>query len=170
MSNILPEEAGVGDLMRRPEESIRAQQQVISANEASLNRLNEQKNFARMEAPFDGVVTYRNTEASDVGTLVTSGSSTATREILRISQLQTLRIFVNVPQSYAPVIRLNQPAQLLVEEFPGRIFPARVTSTTSAVDPTSRTMLTVLEVDNSSGGLLPGIMLRCDSACRIRST
>jgi RND family efflux transporter MFP subunit len=139
------------------EESIRAQQQVISANEANLNRLNEQKNFARMEAPFDGVVTYRNTEGSDVGTLVTSGSSTATKEIFRISQLQTLRIFVNVPQSYAPVIRLNQAAQLLVEEFPGRIFPARVTSTTSAVDPTSRTMLTVLEVDNSSGGLLPGM-------------
>ena len=139
------------------EENIRAQQDVINANDANLKRLIEQKNFARIEAPFDGVVTYRNTAASDVGTLVSSGSSTATREILRISQLQTLRIFVNVPQSYAPVIRVNQPAEFAVEEFPGRKFPARVKSASSAVDPASRTMLTVLEVDNSSGTLLPGM-------------
>jgi RND family efflux transporter MFP subunit len=139
------------------EENIRAQQDAINANDANLKRLMEQKNFARIEAPFDGVVTYRNTAASDVGTLVSSGSSTATHEILRISQLQTLRIFVNVPQSYAPVIRVNQPADLAVEEFPGRNFPARVKSASNAVDPSSRTMLTILEVDNSSGALLPGM-------------
>ncbi|HEY7334575.1 MAG TPA: efflux RND transporter periplasmic adaptor subunit [Bryobacteraceae bacterium] len=139
------------------EESIRAQQDVINANDANLNRLIEEKKFAHIEAPFDGVITYRNTAASDVGTLVSSGSSTATHELFRISQIQTLRIFVNVPQSYAPVIRVNQPAKLAVEEFPGRAFPARVTSAASAVDPTSRTMLTILEVDNSSGSLLPGM-------------
>ena len=66
-------------------------------------------------------------------------------------------MFVDVPQSYAPVIRVDQPADLLVDEFPGRVFPARVTSATGAVDPTSRTMLTVLQVDNSNGTLLPGM-------------
>src|SRR5579885_716111 len=137
------------------EENIRAQQAVIAANQANLKRLLETKNYARIEAPFDGVITYRNPTFSDVGTLISSGSGTSAREILRVSQIQTLRIFVNVPQSYAPLIQIHHPADLIVDEFPGRVFPARVTSTTSAVDPASRTMLTVLEVNNADGTLLP---------------
>jgi RND family efflux transporter MFP subunit len=139
------------------EQSVLAQQSLIAANDANLKRLIETKKYASMEAPFDGVITYRNPQASDVGTLISSGSGTAAREILRVSQIATLRVFVDVPQSYATVIRVGQPAALLVEEFPGRIFPARVTSATEAVDPASRTMLTVLQVDNSSGTLLPGM-------------
>jgi RND family efflux transporter MFP subunit len=142
------------------EEAIRAQDAVIAANDANLKRLIETKNYARMEAPFDGVITFRNQAASDVGTLVSSGSGTSVKEVLRISQLGTLRIFVNVPQTYAPVIRVGQPAQLVLEEFAGRVFPAKVTSATGSVDPASRTMLTVLEVDNSSGALLPGMFAK----------
>jgi RND family efflux transporter MFP subunit len=142
------------------EEAIRAQDAVIAANDANLKRLIETKNYARMEAPFDGVITYRNQAASDVGTLVTSGSGTSVKEVLRISQLGTLRIFVNVPQTYAPVIRVGQPAQLVLDEFAGRVFPARVTTASGSVDPASRTMLTVLEVDNSSGALLPGMFAK----------
>jgi RND family efflux transporter MFP subunit len=139
------------------EETVRAQQSTIAANEANLNRLLEQKKYARMEAPFDGVITYRNPMASDIGTLISSGSGTSNPEILRVSQIQTLRVFVDVPQSYAPVIRVDQPADLVIDEFAGRVFPARVKSTTSSVDPSSRTMLTVLLVDNSDGALLPGM-------------
>jgi RND family efflux transporter MFP subunit len=139
------------------EESIHAQQATIAANSANLKRLLEQKKYARMEAPFDGVITYRNQVASDTGTLISSGSGTSNPEILRVSQIQTLRVFVDVPQSYAPVIRVDQPADLIVDEFAGRVFPARVQSTTSSVDPTSRTMLTILLVDNSDGALLPGM-------------
>ncbi len=139
------------------EETVNAQQSTIAASEANLNRLLEQKKYARMEAPFDGVITYRNQSASDPGTLISSGSGSSVPEILRVSQIQTLRVFVDVPQSYAPVIRVNQPADLIVDEFSGRVFPARVQSTTSSVDPASRTMLTVLMVDNSDGALLPGM-------------
>jgi len=139
------------------EETVRAQQSTIAASEANLNRLLEQKKYARMEAPFDGVITYRNQSASDTGTLISSGSGTSNPEILRVSQIQTLRVFVDVPQSYAPVIRVDQPADLIVDEFAGRVFPARVTSTTNSVDPTSRTMLTILLVNNSDGALLPGM-------------
>jgi membrane fusion protein, multidrug efflux system len=139
------------------EESIRAQQATIASTGANLNRLLEQKKFARMEAPFDGVITYRNLQFSDVGTLVSSGSASSNQEILRVSQLQPLRIVVNVPQSYAPEIRLNQSADLAIDEFPGRVFPARVMSTSASVDPATRTMLTILVVDNSSGELLPGM-------------
>jgi RND family efflux transporter MFP subunit len=139
------------------EETVTAQRATIASNEANLNRLLEQKKYARMEAPYDGVITYRNPKSSDVGTLISSGSASSNPEILRVSQIQPLRIFVDVPQSYAPVIRLDQPAGLLIDEYPGRVFQARVKSTTASVDPTTRTMLTVLLVDNSNGELLPGM-------------
>jgi len=139
------------------EETVSAQRATIASNEANLNRLLEQKKYARMEAPYDGVITYRNPRSSDVGTLISSGSASSNPEILRVSQIQPLRIFVDVPQSYAPVIRLEQPADLLIDEYPGRIFQARVKSTTASVDPATRTMLTVLLVDNSKGELLPGM-------------
>jgi RND family efflux transporter MFP subunit len=141
-------------------ESIRAQRSLIAANEANVKRLVETKNYARIEAPFDGVITYRNAQASDPGTLISSGSASSSAVILKVSQIQPLRVFVDVPQSYAPVVHAGESAGLLVEEFPGRVFPAKVTSTTNAVDPTSRTMLTVLQVDNSSGTLLPGMFAK----------
>lgn len=139
------------------EETVTAQRATIASNEANLNRLLEQKKYARIEAPYDGVITYRNPKSSDVGTLISSGSGSSNPEILRVSQIQPLRIFVDVPQSYAPVIRLDQPAELLIDEYPGRVFQARVKSTTASVDPSTRTMLTVLLVDNSNGELLPGM-------------
>ncbi len=142
------------------EETVTAQRATIASNQANLNRLLEQKKYARMEAPFDGVITYRNPKSSDVGTLISSGSSSANAEILRVSQIQPLRIFVDVPQSYAPVIRLDQPAELVIDEYAGRVFQARVKSTTASVDPSTRTMLTVLLVDNSKGELLPGMYAR----------
>lgn len=143
--------------VRAAEESVRAQRATINSNEANLNRLLEQKKYARMEAPYDGVITYRNPKSSDVGTLISSGSNSSNPEILRVSAIQPLRIFVDVPQSYAPVIRLDQPAELVIDEYPGRVFQARVKSTTASVDPSTRTMLTVLLVDNSKGELLPGM-------------
>ena len=138
-------------------EAVRAQQATIASNQANLNRLLEQKKYARIEAPFDGVVTFRNTKSSDVGTLISSGSASSNSQILSVSQIQTLRVFVDVPQSYAPVIRVDQPADLLFDEFPGRVFPAVVKSTTASLDPQTRTMLTVLMVDNANGPLLPGM-------------
>lgn len=141
-------------------QSIRAQQSLINANSANVKRLEDMKNYAHIEAPFDGVITYRNPQASDPGTLISAGSATSSAVILKVSQIQPLRVFVNVPQSYAPVIRVGARASLLVEEFPGRNFPAKVTSTTDAVDPASRTMLTVLQVDNSGGTLLPGMAVK----------
>jgi RND family efflux transporter MFP subunit len=142
------------------EESVRAQQSVINANEANLRRLQEQKKYARVEAPFDGVVTSRNTQASDEGTLITSGSGTNAREIMRISQVQSLRVYVSVPQSYAPVVKPGTTAVLTVEELPGRTFSAKVEGTTESLDPGSRTLQTLLTVDNSRGTLLPGMFVK----------
>jgi RND family efflux transporter MFP subunit len=77
--------------------------------------------------------------------------------LIRVSAIDTIRIFVNVPQSYSTLIHSGQTADLLVDEFPGRTFPARVRGTTNAVDPASRSLLAVLLVDNPKGELLPGM-------------
>jgi RND family efflux transporter MFP subunit len=139
------------------QENVNAQHSVIAANDANIRRLIEQKKYARLEAPFDGVVTYRNPMASDVGTLITSGSGTNVREVVRVSQIQKLLVNVSVPQNYAPLIHEGQTASLQLQEFPGRIFPARVQNTGSSLDPATRTMQTLLLVDNSQEVLLPGM-------------
>jgi len=146
--------------LRAAQESVRAQESVITANDANVRRLIDLKKYARLEAPFDGVITARNPAASDVGTLITSGSATNAREIVRISQVQTLRVYVSVPQSYAAMIRPGQVAALVVDEFPGRVFRAKVDSTSGALDPATRTLQTLLMVDNSQSTLLPGMSVK----------
>jgi len=126
----------------------------IRATEASLRRLQQMKSFARVTAPFDGVITTRNV---DIGTLINSGNGGPAREMFRIAQIQTLRVFVNVPQTNVGAIHDGQTAELRVQELPGQLFQARVDRTTNAVDPNSRSMLTVLEVPNPRGVLMPGM-------------
>ena len=130
---------------------------VNAANEANIRRLLDQKKYARLEAPFDGVVTYRNPLASDIGTLITSGSGTNVREVVRVSQIQKLLVNVSVPQNYAPLIHAGEVASLQVQEFPGRTFAAEVRNTGSSLDPASRTMQAMLVVDNAREALLPGM-------------
>ncbi len=103
------------------------------------------KAFARVTAPFDGVVTARNV---DVGTLINAGNGGATREMFRVAQIQPLRIFVNVPQTYVEEMHDGQTAELRVQERPGQVFPARVTNISSSLDTNSRSMLVILETPN----------------------
>jgi RND family efflux transporter MFP subunit len=112
------------------------------------------KAFARITAPFDGVVTARNV---DIGTLVNSGNGGPARELFHMAQIQVMRIFVNVPQTYVGSIHPGQTAELRVQELPGQVFPARVTRIANALDAGSRAMLTVLEVPNPRGVLMPGM-------------
>jgi RND family efflux transporter MFP subunit len=126
----------------------------IRATEANLHRLDEMKSFARVTAPFGGVITARNV---DVGTLINSGNGGPARELYRIAQIDTLRTFVNVPQSSVASIHAGQTAELRVQERPHQVFQARVDRTTNAVDPGSRSMLAVLQVPNPRGILLPGM-------------
>lgn len=142
------------------EESVRAQESLINANAANLKRMVETKGFARLEAPYDGIITYRNPVASDPGTLITSGASTASREILRIAQIKTLRVFVNVPQTYATMIQPGQQEKLTLDEFPGRVFPATVTTTAHEMDAATRSLLVYLNTDNANEQLLPGMYVK----------
>ena len=128
----------------------------IDANAANVRRLEEMKSFASVVAPFDGVVTNRNM-SMDPGTLVNSGNGGPNREIFRIAQIRTMRIFVNVPQAYAPLVHDGLHAGLRVQELPGQLFAATVARTAHSVDASARTMLAILETPNPQGTLLPGM-------------
>jgi RND family efflux transporter MFP subunit len=134
--------------------NINAAQKAVDANEANVRRLEEMKSFANVTAPFTGVITARNI---DIGTLINGGNGGPNREIVRIAQIDTMRIFVNVPQTYASLVRSGQTAELRVQELPGQVFQAKVSRTTNAVDANSRTMLVVLQTANSRGLLMPGM-------------
>ncbi|HLH39319.1 MAG TPA: efflux RND transporter periplasmic adaptor subunit [Bryobacteraceae bacterium] len=136
-------------------ENIRAAESTVAASEANLARLEDLKKFDRLEAPFDGVVTYRNLQ-SDIGTLITAGN-TGSREMMRIAQIATLRVFVPIPQSYAAEIHENFPADLTVDELPGRVFHSKVEAMTHSVDQNSRTMQAELMIRNEREALLPGM-------------
>ena len=124
----------------------------LKAAEANLQRLRELSAFKRIVAPFDGVVTARNT---DVGQLINAGGGTGP-ELFRIADLRQLRLYVRVPQAHAAAMRIGLKAQLQFPDRPGRSYDAVLASTANALDATSRTLLVQLIVDNSKGELLPG--------------
>jgi RND family efflux transporter MFP subunit len=134
--------------------NVAAAKDAVSASEANVRRLEELKSYARVTAPFDGIITFRN---PDIGTLINAGSAGAGREMFRLAQIHILRIFVNVPQAYSTTIQKDQRAELRVQELPGRVFPVKVKETTHSLDANSRTLLAVLVVENPDGLLLPGM-------------
>jgi RND family efflux transporter MFP subunit len=136
--------------------SVDATRKLVDANSANVRRLEDLKAFARVVSPFDGVVTSRNM-SMDPGTLINSGNGGPNREIFRIAQVQIMRIFVNVPQTYAPLVHDRLRAELRVQELPGQLFAATVIRTAHSVDSTARTMLVILETPNPRAALLPGM-------------
>ena len=145
--------------------SLATAQETVRASDANLHRLEEMKSFARVTAPFDGVVTARNV---DIGTLINAGNGGASREMFRVAKIQPLRIFVNVPQTYVEEIRDGEAAELRVQERPGEVFPARVTNISHSLDTNSRAMLVILETPNPGSLLYPGMyaQIRFPSAQR----
>jgi RND family efflux transporter MFP subunit len=127
---------------------------MVAANEANVRRLEQTRSFAHVAAPFDGIVTAR---LMDVGTLVNAGNGGANHEIFRVADLNIMRIFVNVPQTWVSAIHDGQTAELRVQELPGKVFQAVVAHTTHEVDTTSRSMLAVLRTTNPGHVLLPGM-------------
>jgi len=123
----------------------------VQAAQANLQRLRELSGFKKVVAPFDGVVTARNT---DVGQLITAGG--AGPELFRIADTRKLRLYVRVPQTYAALMTPNLDAQVEFPDRPGMTFDAKLERTSNALDATSRTLLAQLIVDNSKNELLPG--------------
>ena len=120
--------------------------------QANVRRLEELESFKRVVAPFDGVVTLRNT---DVGALINAGQSTGS-QLFRVADTERLRVYVQVPELFATQTRPGVEAQLRFNEHPKDSYPAKVTRTSQALDPTLRTLQVELLVDNSKGELFPG--------------
>ncbi|WP_454824850.1 efflux RND transporter periplasmic adaptor subunit [Paraburkholderia xenovorans] len=130
-----------------------AKEAIVAAAKANVDRLVATKAFARIVAPFDGVVTARDT---DVGALVSAGTGGAGQELFAVSKVDQLRAYVQVPQNYAPAIHDGTTATLTVPEYPDQQFTARVVAAADSVNSSSGTTLVQLLVDNSNGKLLPG--------------
>ncbi|MFZ2628629.1 MAG: efflux RND transporter periplasmic adaptor subunit [Rugosibacter sp.] len=127
-------------------------QAMVKAAQANVDRYQAMKGFTRIVAPFDGKVTARST---DVGALINAGSGVGP-ELFVISDTRKLRVYVNVPQNYAPGIKPGGKARVSVPEYPGKFFPATVESSAQAINAASGSMLVQLVVDNAAGELLPG--------------
>jgi RND family efflux transporter MFP subunit len=121
--------------------------------EANVNHLHELVSFERIVAPFDGIITARNT---DNGALIDAGSSGTGPELFHIAETDKLRVYVEVPETYADAVKPDLVAELHLAEHPGETFPAKLSHTADAIDPNTRTLLIELEADNDKGVLLPG--------------
>jgi RND family efflux transporter MFP subunit len=136
---------------------MQAKRAMLESAHANVKRLIELVSYEKLTAPFDGVVTARNV---DVGALVTAGGTPGLAanlgELFHVSQIDRLRVFVDVPQNDAPYVNAGTAAYLSVEQYPGRKFAASVARNTGAIDPVSRTLRVEVDVDNRDGALLPG--------------
>jgi RND family efflux transporter MFP subunit len=120
---------------------------------ANVARLQELESFKRVSAPFDGVVTQRNT---DVGALINAGQGAPANALFRVADTHRLRIYVSVPQSYAAAISEGLATKLEFADHPGQLYDATVASSARALDANSRTLQVELQIDNTRGQLLPG--------------
>ena len=122
--------------------------------DANVKRLEEMESFKRVYAPFTGIITQRNV---DPGTLINAGNGgSATREMFNLAQIDPMRVYVSVPQSYSPSIHAGLKACLSLSELAQRSFCGQVVRTANAIDPNTRTLLTEVDVPNPTGTLLPG--------------
>jgi RND family efflux transporter MFP subunit len=125
----------------------------VQAQAANVKQLEQLVAFQKVVAPFDGLITARNT---DIGQLVNAGNGGAAQELFRISSTDKLRIFVSVPQMFSQAAVAGVNADLTLTEAPGRHYVGRVARNTGMIDPTTRTMLTEVDIENTSGKLMPG--------------
>ncbi len=135
-------------------QTFHANQAIVEADQANVRQLETLQCFGKIYTPFDGIITARNT---DIGNLIDSGSSGGVKtDLFHIAQPDTLRVYVDVPESYAPSVKIGLIADLSLAEFPGRTFQGKVVRTSEAINMTTRTLQVEIDVDNPSGTLLTG--------------
>lgn len=136
----------VGDML--------AKKATLDAARFNVARLEKTQSFQKILAPFDGVVTARNT---DVGALIDAGSSSSSqKELFHLVSAKRIRVYVDIPQAYAQAVKAGLAADLTLNELPGKRFHGVTVRTADAVDPVARTMRAEVDVDNATGELLPG--------------
>jgi RND family efflux transporter MFP subunit len=130
-----------------------AKKAIVQSSEANLRRLEDLESFKRVDAPFSGVITKRNV---DTGTLINAGNGGTGQQLFSLAQTDPLRVYVNVPETYAPAVRAGLGAYLELTQFAGRRFQGKVVRTAESIDPNTRTLLTEVDVPNHAAELLPG--------------
>ncbi len=125
----------------------------VESMAANVKHLEQLVAFEKVFAPFDGLITARNT---DIGQLVNAGNGGVAQELFRISATDKLRIFISVPQMYSAAAAPGVYADLTLIEAPGKHYVGKVTRNTGSIDPATRTLLTEVDIDNASGQLMPG--------------
>jgi len=126
----------------------------VLALEKNVNRLRYLKQFQKIYAPFDGIITRRDV---DIGTLISAGSNGNPQELFQIAETRIIRFFVEVPQTFFRQIHTNLKASISIREFPEKTFIGEVVRFARALDPTARTMRTELHVNNPKGEILNGL-------------
>jgi RND family efflux transporter MFP subunit len=134
-------------------DSLAAMKATVTSSAANVGRLEQLQSFEKIYAPFDGVITARNT---DIGDLIDAGANTQPQQLFHIAAIRELRVYVPVPEVYAPAARTGAPALLTLDEYPGEAFHGKLVRTSDSIDTASRTLLVEVDVDNSGGKLLPG--------------
>jgi RND family efflux transporter MFP subunit len=134
-------------------DTLSATQASVDSYAANVRRLEDLVSFEKVYAPFDGVITVRNT---DTGWLINAGAGSPSAELFQLAQTSTLRIFVAVPEVYSRAASLGSMAALTLDEFPSQTFHGRIARTSASIDMASRTLNTEIDVDNPTGQLLPG--------------
>src|SRR5467141_38198 len=130
-----------------------AKKATVQSSEANVRRLEKLESFKHIYAPFSGVITRRNV---DTGTLINAGNGGASQQLFSLAQTDPIRVYVSVPEAYAPSIRAGLGAFLELTQYPGQKFEGKVVRTAESIDPGTRTLLTEVDVPNHNGALLPG--------------
>ena len=131
-----------------------ANKAIVEASQANVKQLQALQSFEKVYAPFDGVITARNT---DIGDLINSGSNSNVKtDLFHIAQPGVLRVYVNVPEEYSRGMKVGMTADLSLAEFPGRTFLGKLVRTADAINVTTRTLLIEIDVENPTGTLLTG--------------
>jgi RND family efflux transporter MFP subunit len=130
-----------------------AKKSTAQSAEANVHRLQRLQEFERVYAPFDGVITARDT---DIGALVQNGNSPGQKELFRLAAVDKLRVYISVPEVYAATAKSGDPVTLTLDAFPGETFAGTIVRNSNSIDLTSRTLNVEVDVDNPTGRLLPG--------------
>jgi RND family efflux transporter MFP subunit len=133
--------------------ALAADKAIVQSNDGNVARLAQLQSYEKVYAPFDGIITARST---DIGALIDADANSPSKELFHLAAIDTLRVYVAVPEQYSSAAQVGATASLTLDEFPGESFQGRLVRNANAIDLASRTLLVEVDVDNPAGRLLPG--------------